>query len=135
VAVLDPEVQSKYQLREQDVDIQTTRGSGPGGQNRNKVESCVVVTHKETGLKVRVDMKSQHQGKTVALQILGARLQERASAKAAADRDAARKEQCGSGMRGDKVRTYRTQDDRVTDHRSNKTWSLKTWMRGDWNAC
>lgn len=122
-------------LDERDVDIVTTRGTGPGGQHRNKVESCVVATHKATGLKVRVDMRSQHQSKAMALKILASRLQEAEASGSAAGRANERRQQVGSGMRGDKVRTYRTQDDRVTDHRSNQTWSLKQWMRGDWDAC
>lgn len=43
-----------------------------------------------------------------------------------------RRSQLGSGMRGDKIRTYRTQDDQVTDHRDGKRWSLKRWMKGEW---
>lgn len=46
--------------------------------------------------------------------------------------DKTRREQVGSGMRGDKVRTYRTQDDRVTDHRTGKTWKLSKWSKGEW---
>ena len=68
----------------------------------------------------------------MALKILAAKLRDSAGQHARNERDAARKEQCGSGMRGDKIRTYRTQDDRVTDHRSGKTWALKKWVRGDW---
>lgn len=132
VALFDPEVEEKFTLDERDVDIQTTRGSGPGGQHRNMTDSCVIATHKESGVRVRVDMKSQHQSKAMALKILAAKLKDNASRKARLERDASRKEQCGSGMRGDKVRTYRTQDDRVTDHRTNRTWSLRKWSRGDW---
>ncbi len=132
VAVLDPEVEPRFQLREQDVEITTTRGSGPGGQNRNKVESCVVVTHKASGLTVRIDMKSQQQGRVMALKILSAKLLEAQTQASHEARSKDRRQQVGSGMRADKVRTYRTQDDRVTDHRTNQTWSLKKWVRGDW---
>jgi len=43
-----------------------------------------------------------------------------------------RKTQIGSGMRGDKIRTYREQDDRITDHRTNKKFSLAEWVKGNW---
>jgi len=132
VAVLHPDAPTRFRLNESDVDIQTTRGSGPGGQHRNKTDSCVVATHKPTGLRVRVDMRSQHQSRSVALQILAAKLNEAEEGRAREARDAARRGQVGTGMRGDKIRTYRTQDDRVTDHRTNKTWSLKSWLRGQW---
>jgi peptide chain release factor 1 len=133
VATLDPEVPVAFELRESEVDIQKTKGSGPGGQARNKLETCVVVTHRATGLSVRVDMRSQHQSKAMAMRILAARLRERAVTSAADERGAIRRAQVGSGMRGDKIRTYRTQDDRVTDHRTNRTSSLAQWMRGDWS--
>lgn len=132
VAVLDTFNPEICQLSDRDVDIKTTVGTGPGGQHRNKTESCVVATHRETGISVRVDMKSQYQSKTMALKILSARVAEVQQANAMNERSQDRKQQVGSGMRGDKVRTYRVQDDRVTDHRTNKKWRLKKWMRGEW---
>lgn len=132
VAVLDPNLGSTFSLNESEVEIRTTRGSGPGGQNRNKVESCVVATHKPSGIRVRVDMKSQHQSRTMALQILAAKLAEGQAEKTQAKRAAKRKAQVGSGMRADKIRTYRSQDNRVTDHRTGKTWRLKAWLKGQW---
>ncbi len=115
-----------------DVEIQTTRGSGPGGQNRNKVESCVVATHRPTNISVRIDMKSQHQSKSIAMKILSARVLELNQASVIAERCTTRQTQVGSGMRGDKIRTYRMQDDQVNDHRTGKKWQLTKWMRGDW---
>lgn len=133
VAVLDPDAPTRFKLNEADVDIQTTRGSGPGGQHRNKTDSCVVATHRPSGLTVRVDMRSQHQSRSTALQILAARIAEAEEERARSARANDRKAQVGSGMRGDKIRTYRAQDDRVTDHRTNASWSLKTWLRGQWD--
>ena len=133
VAVLDPEDGERFKLNEADVEIRTTRGSGPGGQHRNKTDSCVIATHTPTGMSVRIDSKSQHQNRALALQVLAARLADEAAERNRFARDASRKEQMGSGMRGDKVRTYRSQDDRVTDHRTNRTWSLKAWTRGTWD--
>lgn len=132
VAVLDPDKRGRTILDERDVEITTTRGTGPGGQHRNKTDSCVVARHRPTGQTVRVDMRSQHQSRAMALQILAARLDEAARETLERDRNAARRTQLGSGMRGDKIRTYREQDDRVTDHRTGQTFSLKKWLRADW---
>lgn len=132
VAVLDPEQNQKFALDEREVEIKTSRGSGPGGQHRNKTDSCVTATHKPTGVKVRIDMKSQHQSKEMALKVLAAKIGGHQAKASREDREKRRKEQVGTGMRGDKIRTYRTQDDQINDHRTGQTWKLKKWMRGDW---
>lgn len=133
VAVLDPDDVASTALRPQDVEVTTTRGSGPGGQARNKTETCVVATHRPSGLTVRIDNeRSQHQNRAMAYKVLAAQLYqlERDNHKLAKDDD--RKLQVGSGQRGDKVRTYRTQDDQVTDHRTGVKSNLKRWYDGVW---
>lgn len=132
VAVMDPERTSNVVLRPQDLEIQTVRGSGPGGQHRNKTESCVVVTHRPTGLSAKVDGRSQHLNKAAAITLLTARVAQQQDEIVSGDRAQLRRQQVGSGMRGDKIRTYRTQDDLVTDHRLGRTWRLKDWMKGIW---
>jgi peptide chain release factor 1 len=133
VAVLDPDTVSGTPLTYQDVEITTARGSGPGGQKRNKTESCVIITHKATGLFVRIDNeRSQSQNKAMAFKVLSARLYDadRERTRLAQEKD--RKQQVGTGQRGDKVRTYRTQDDQVTDHRTGVKSRLSRWYNGDW---
>lgn len=133
VAVLDPAVVVGQALNYNDVDITTTRGSGPGGQNRNKTDSCVIATHRPTGLSVRIDNeRSQHQNKATAYKVLAARLYEAERERLFTQREADRRQQVGSGMRGDKVRTYRSQDDQVNDHRTGQRWRLQDWVRGIW---
>lgn len=133
VAVLDPDVASGAPLDTRDVEISTSRGGGPGGQNRNKIESCVVAVHKPSGLTVKIDNeRSQHQNKATALKVLAARLYDAQRSKAIAEQDNARRQQVGTGMRGDKVRTYRAQDDQVNDHRTGKHWRLSDWVKGAW---
>jgi peptide chain release factor 1 len=133
VAVLDPDAVLGQALDLRDVEIVTARGSGPGGQNRNKTESCVVATHRPSGLQVRIDNeRSQHQNKAMAYKVLAARLYETERGRVSAARDDARKQQVGTGQRGDKVRTYRTQDDQVTDHRTGVKMRLSRWYNGDW---
>lgn len=133
VAVLDPDAVMGSALNYQDVEIVTTRGSGPGGQNRNKTDSCVIATHRPSGLSVRIDNeRSQHQNKAMAYKVLAARLYEAERDRIASEREKDRKQQVGTGMRGDKVRTYRTQDDQVNDHRTGQRWRLQDWTRGIW---
>lgn len=133
VAVLDPDAVAGQVLNQRDVDIVTTRGSGPGGQNRNKIESCVIATHRPTGLSVRIDNeRSQHQNKAMAYKVLAARLYDAERERAFAEREKERRQQVGTGMRGDKVRTYRQQDDQVNDHRTGQRWRLQDWVRGIW---
>ncbi len=133
VAVLDPVAADRYELDMRDVDIKKTLGTGPGGQHRNKTESCVIATHRPTGIAARVDMRSQQQSLSMALRILSAKLADIEAVERDKGRNAERRTQVGSGMRGDKIRTYREQDDRVTDHRTHATFRLSLWMRGDWS--
>ena len=133
VAVLHEPEATAFYLNPADLDWKTARGSGPGGQNRNKTESCVIVTHKPTGTVVRIDTeRSQHRNRELALGILRARLrevQQKAQMGAAND---ARKAQLGSGMRGDKVVTVRYQDDQVTYHLLNRKLRLSDYLKGNW---
>lgn len=132
VAVLDPDQIVGQALDPKDVQIETIRGSGPGGQKRNKTESCVVATHVPTGLTVKIDMRSQFQSKAMAMKVLAGRLYNAESERLQAAKDAVRKNQVGSGMRGDKIRTYRSQDNQVTDHRTGQKFNLSKWLKGEW---
>lgn len=133
VAVLDPDTIVGSALNSKDVEITTARGSGPGGQNRNKTESCVIATHRPSGIQVRIDNeRSQHQNKAMALKVLAARLYEVERERVFTQRLKERRDQVGTGQRGDKVRTYRTQDDQVTDHRTGVKVRLSRWYDGDW---
>ena len=81
--------------------------------------------HKPTGIEAKSATKSQHQNRRMARQVLEARVAAHfasISQKAEADQ---RKAMVGSGMRGDKIRTYREQDDQCTDHRSNRKARLQ----------
>lgn len=118
-------------IDDRDLDWTTCRSSGPGGQNVNKTESAVQVTHRPSGLQVRCESeRSQLQNKATALALLRARLQERATNEATSSRNNARRTQVGSGMRGDKTRTYRWQDNVVTDHGTGKKAQLDKVRRG-----
>lgn len=130
VAVLDPS--AKIDIDMDDVEVRVQRGSGPGGQHRNKTESCVTVLHRPTGISARIDERSQHRSREIAFKVLRGRLDNLAQQQLVTNRAQERKKQKGSGMRGDKVRTYRVRDNLINDHVSGQKWSFKSWMKGDW---
>lgn len=133
VAVLAEPTDVQIRLDERDLEFRTCRASGAGGQKVNKTDSAVQLTHKPTGLMVRVETeRSQHQNRATALALLRARLWEAERTRKANEREANRKAQVGSGMRGDKRRTIRAQDGQVNDHPTGRRWNLKEYLRGDW---
>lgn len=120
---------------ERDVDWTATRGSGAGGQHRNKTSSAIVAKHIPTGLTVRVESeRSQHQNREAAFALLGARLLAAREAEQASSLAANRKAQVGSGQRGDKVRTVALQRDQVTDHRSGRRIPVRRYLAGEVEA-
>lgn len=119
VAVTRPaseELASKLNMN--DVQITTKRGSGPGGQHRNKTESCVVARHMPTGITATIDGREQHANKRLALKVLAAKLQIRDSNSRHELISAEKKRQVGNGGRSDKIRTYNFIDSRAVDHRT-----------------
>lgn len=133
VAVLPEPAAHEVCLREADLEWHTMRASGSGGQHLQKTDSAVRLRHKPTGIEVRCETeRSQSANRETALRVLRARIAEAARAQALGARADERRRQVGSGQRGDKRRTIRTQDDQVTDHLDGRTWSFKRYVRGDW---
>ena len=130
VAVFVVEQENSWSINERDIAIFTTKDTGPGGQHRNKTESCVVMRHIPTGIEAKAATKSQVQNKKTARQMLEARVSAHFSEKEKIRLDDNRHQMVGSGMRGDKVRTYREKDDTVTDHRTGKKARLKQIRQG-----
>jgi len=133
VAVMAEPSEIEMRLEDKDLRWSTCRGSGAGGQHRNKTESAVIVTHIPTGTSVRCESeRSQHQNRRTALTLLRAKLwQDAKNAQVSVTADY-RKRQVGSGQRGDKRRTIRTQDDSVVDHVTGRRWRYKDYVRGEW---
>lgn len=113
-----------------ELSIETTRGTGNGGQHRNTTDSCVVITHIPTGIKVVRDGRNQHKNKEDALVEIKKRVN--CFYRTGHEEEVAeeRSNQIGSGERSDKKRTYREKDDRVIDHETGKCASLKQFMKG-----
>lgn len=119
-------------VRESDCEITTCRGSGPGGQNRNKTESAVQVKHKPSGMIVRCETeRSQTQNKTTALSLLQARILAADLEKCLANVRQLRQKQIGSGERSDKIRTVQMQNGQVVNHVTGKKASVERYLKGD----
>lgn len=111
--------------------IETTRGTGNGGQHKNTTDSCVVITHIPTGIKVVRDGRSQHRNKDEALTEIKERLSQLYLEEHFQKVSKERKGQIGNGNRGsEKKRTYNQKMDLVIDHETDKTTSLKQFMKG-----
>ena len=122
VAVLPEVDEVEVELDPADLQIDTFRSSGAGGQHVNKTESAIRITHLPTGMVVECqDERSQYKNKDRAMKILASRLAEAAREKQNAELAAERRSQVGTGMRNERIRTYNFPQGRVTDHRIGLT--------------
>jgi len=132
VAVIDPTIK-QVEFKDSDFKIEWYSGTGAGGQHRNKHQNSCRITYLPTGqmstAQCRSRQNSLEQARESLLQELRGKEFKEFKATLAQDR----KEQVGSGMRGDKIRTYRFQDDVVKDHRTEKSANLKQVMRGNFD--
>ena len=133
VAVLPEVDEVDFEINPADLQIDTYRSSGAGGQHVNKTESAIRITHLPTGTVVECqDERSQYKNKDRAMKILASRLYEAEREKQAAAVAAERKSQVGTGDRSERIRTYNFPQGRVTDHRIGLTlYKIEQIMNGD----
>ncbi len=133
VAVLPEADDVEVDINPNDLEIDTFRSSGAGGQHINKTSSAIRITHKPTGMVVECqDERSQYKNKDKAMKVLKSRLlkmeQDKQNEAIASDR----RSQVGSGDRSEKIRTYNFPQSRVTDHRIGLTlYKLDEVMNGN----
>lgn len=120
-------------LNQKDLDIKACRGSGAGGQHRNKTDSAIVITHIPTKISVRCEAeRSQHQNRELAIKTLRARLWQSMQSQAIQNQSQIRNNQIGTGMRGDKRRTIQVQHNIVKDHITGQKWRYEDYRLGKW---
>ncbi|MBQ4046912.1 MAG: peptide chain release factor 1 [Clostridia bacterium] len=133
VAVLPEAEDVELEINPTDLQIDTFRSSGAGGQHVNKTESAIRITHLPTGLVVECqDERSQHKNKERALKVLRSKLYDQMLAEQNAEIAAERRSQVGTGDRSERIRTYNFPQGRVSDHRINLTlYKLENFLNGD----
>ncbi|MEG1773315.1 MAG: peptide chain release factor-like protein, partial [Oscillospiraceae bacterium] len=122
----------EVEINDKDLQIDTYRSGGAGGQHVNKTESAIRITHLPTGLVVECqDERSQHKNKDKAMKVLRSRLYERMLQEQNAAIASDRRSQVGSGDRSERIRTDNFPQGRVTDHRIGLTlYKLEAVLNG-----
>lgn len=121
--LVDAEVdEDDFDIDMNDLEIDTMRASGAGGQHVNKTDSAVRIIHKPTGIVVKCqDGRSQHENRATALNTIRAKVYAEMKREEDAQKEAERQSKLGTGDRSEKIRTYNYPQNRVTDHRIGLT--------------
>lgn len=130
VAVTDPN-KPAFSIKENDLKIEWYSGTGSGGQHRNKHQNSCRITHIPSGVVSTAQCRSRENSYNEAFSNITQKVLSSQYEEFNTIMSESRKKQVGSGMRGDKIRTYRFQDDSCCDHRTDNKISLKKIMSGN----
>ncbi|MGI6298622.1 MAG: peptide chain release factor 1 [Saccharofermentanales bacterium] len=133
VAVLPEAKAVEIEINPNDLQIDTYRASGAGGQHVNKTDSAIRITHRPSGLVVTSqDQRSQYKNKESAMAVLRSRLYEQEQSRQHGAIASERRSQVGTGDRSERIRTYNYQQGRISDHRIGLTlYKLEAVLNGD----
>ncbi len=133
VAVLPEAEDVEVEINQSDLEIETCKSSGAGGQHINKTESAIRIIHKPTGIVVECqDERSQLKNKDKAMKLLRAKLFDMKQREQADKIASERRSQVGTGDRSERIRTYNFRENRVSDHRIGLTvYTLDVFVNGD----
>jgi peptide chain release factor 1 len=130
---MDPLERREVVFNDRDFKIEWYSGTGAGGQHRNKHQNSCRITHVASGTVATAQCRSRENSLNEARVAILTRLNQFQSKQAYDTMASDRKQQVGSGERGDKIRTYRFQDNSVKDHRTERQASLERVMAGNFN--
>ena len=133
VAVMDPKEKKCLEFNDKDFKIEWYSGTGAGGQHRNKHQNSCRLTYIPSGTVVTSQCRSRENSLNEAKTELLNRLNGGQQKSELAERSAIRKDQVGTGERGDKVRTYRFQDNTAKDHKTGRTAPVDRVMAGNFH--
>lgn len=131
---MDPKEIKNIAFNDRDFKVEWYSGTGAGGQHRNKHQNSCRLTHIPTGTVVTAQCRSRENSLNEAKTELLNRLNGGQQKSELMERSAIRKEQVGTGERGDKVRTYRFQDNTVKDHRTGRTSRCDVVINGNFDV-
>lgn len=125
--------QKEIVIHEKDLEVSWFSGTGAGGQHRNKTQNCVRLLHVPSGIVCTGNSRSRINSMNDATAELRRRLTENVTSSIRRENSATRREQVGSGQRGDKVRTIQFQNNTAVDHRTGKRITAEQYLKGNMN--